>query len=75
MVDSATISADEGGLLTFGWDTVNFLGMVHNQKYNQSKCRLGSTNTIFNGASPAAGMPKFSLMNTITSGDINFPFK
>ena len=26
-----TISAEEGGMVTAGWDSVNFLGMVHNQ--------------------------------------------
>jgi hypothetical protein len=77
MVDSATISADEGGLLTFGWDTVNFLGMVHNQaKVSQPDVNAGSEaalTAIFNSDSPTSGMPKFGLMNTITSSDIDFP--
>jgi len=30
-VGAATISAEEGGLLVMGWDTVPFMGMVHNQ--------------------------------------------
>tara|TARA_R110000824_G_scaffold85718_1_gene212780 strand:- start:6233 stop:7999 length:1767 start_codon:yes stop_codon:yes gene_type:complete len=77
MVDSATISADEGGLLTFGWDTVNFLGMVHNQaKVSQPDVNAGSEaalTAIFNSDSPTSGMPKFGLMNSITSSDIDFP--
>ena len=31
-VGAATISAEEGGLLVMGWDTVPFMGGVHNQK-------------------------------------------
>ena len=31
MVGSATISAEEGGLVSMSWDGVNFMGMVHNQ--------------------------------------------
>ena len=68
MVDSASFAADEGGLLTFGWDTVNFLGMIHNQK-NQATV---STN-LFSSDSAGAGMPKFSIMNDIEAGDITFP--
>ena len=30
-IGSMTISAEEGGMVTAGWDSVNFLGMVHNQ--------------------------------------------
>ena len=68
MVDSASISGEEGGLLTFGWDTVNFMGMVHNQK---NQATVGTT--LFNGDSAGAGMPKFSVMNSITASDIDFP--
>ena len=31
MIGSATISAEEGGLVSMSWDGVNFMGMVHNQ--------------------------------------------
>ena len=31
-VGAATISAEEGGLLVMGWDTIPFMGMSHNQK-------------------------------------------
>jgi len=33
-VGAATISAEEGGLLVMGWDTIPFMGMSHNQKLN-----------------------------------------
>jgi hypothetical protein len=32
MVGSATIAAEEGGLVTMSWDSVPFMGMVHNIK-------------------------------------------
>ena len=32
MVGSASISAEEGGLVTMSWDSVPFMGMVHNIK-------------------------------------------
>jgi len=31
-VGSATISAEEGGVLMMSWDSVDFLGMIHSQK-------------------------------------------
>ena len=69
MVDAASITAEEGGLLTFGWDTVNFMGMLHNQEDQGD----AGTN-IFNSTNAAAGMPKFAVMNTISgTSDINFP--
>ena len=68
MVDSASITAEEGGLLTMGWDTVNFMGMLHNQK-NQGTV---STNE-YNGDSSTAGMPKYAIMNDVESTDITFP--
>ena len=77
MVDSSTISADEGGLLTFGWDTVNFMGMIHNQaKVSTPDVNPGSESAltaIYNTSNPAAGMPKFGLMNSITADDVDFP--
>jgi len=78
MVDSATITAEEGGLLTFGWDTVNFMGMVHNQaKVSQSDVDIGSEaalTTLYNSSDQPAGMPKYALMNTISgTDDISFP--
>jgi len=66
MVDSATISADEGGMLMMSWDTVNFLNMAHNQR-NQTTV---STND-YNSASVAANLPRFSLMQSIDTDDVN----
>ena len=70
MVDSATISADEGGLLAFGWDTINFLGMTHNQA---DQATVANNIYADGGGSEDAGMPKYSIMNSITSSDISFP--
>jgi len=33
---SATIAAEEGGMVTMSWDDVSFLGMVHNQKQSSA---------------------------------------
>tara|TARA_R100001082_G_C4359968_1_gene158828 strand:- start:663 stop:2312 length:1650 start_codon:yes stop_codon:yes gene_type:complete len=60
-VGNATISADEGGMLMMSWDSVNFLGMIHNQKTN-SNFGSGSTN-----------VPFYSLMKTVTSSNVNLP--
>ena len=59
-VGSASISAEEGGMVTMSWDSVNFLGMIHNQQFNSAF----STSTKH---------PFYSLMKTIDSGDVNFP--
>jgi hypothetical protein len=72
MVDSASIAAEEGGLLTVGWDTVNFMGMVHNQEEQAGAGAAGAdVNSIYPDG--IAGMPKFAIMSDIESGDIDFP--
>jgi len=35
-VGAATIAAEEGGLLVMGWDTIPFMGGVHNQKLDDN---------------------------------------
>ena len=66
MVGSATITAEEGGMLMMSWDTVEFQSMLHNQQ-NQTTV---STN-LYNGSNPAANMPRFSLMQQIDKDDVN----
>ena len=76
-VDSCTISADEGGMLLIGWDTVTFQDMFHNQQeVSQPNVNPGSeaANTgIFSGDSMSAGMPRFTEMADISTGDITLP--
>jgi len=67
-IDSTTITAEEGGMVTMSWDGVNFLNMVHNQ-LNQSTV---STN-IYSSDSTGAGMPRYGLMQAIDSDDIGQP--
>ena len=66
-IGATTLTAEEGGMLTMGWDGVNFLGMTHNQK-------LGS---YFDDASGSENVdiPFYSLMQEISSATIanNFP--
>ena len=59
-VGSASISAEEGGLVTMSWDGVQFLGMITNQQYNT-------------GFSSSTNHPFYSLMQKIDSDDVNFP--
>ena len=66
MVGSATISAEEGGMVSMSWDSVNFLNMVHNQ---QEQTTLATN--LYSGASIQANMPRFGLMQQIDSDDIN----
>ena len=58
MIGSTTISAEEGGLVTMSWDSVNFLDMVHNQQ-SQTNSQL------FSGGSVTSNLPRFGLMQAI----------
>ena len=64
MIGSSTISAEEGGMVTMSWDSVNFLNMVHNQA-NQSTVGTASGD-LYDGASVEANMPRFGLMQLLT---------
>ena len=66
MIGSAVIAAEEGGLVTMSWDSVNFLDMVHNQN-NQTSSQL------YSGASVAASMPRYALMQAIDVDDVGQP--
>jgi hypothetical protein len=57
-VGAATISAEEGGLLVMGWDTISFMGMIHNQK-------LDPSSTITGG-----DVPFHSIFKTIGDTDL-----
>jgi len=73
MVGSMTLSAEEGGLLTCGWDTVPFMEMVHNQKGHTRTAPV--LNAGYGGGSlsdsATTDMPRFALMQSITGSDIN----
>ena len=60
LIGSATLAADEGGMLNMSWDGVNFQGMVHNQAQG-------------NSLSTTAAVPHSGLMQTIASTDVDFP--
>ena len=66
MIGSSVIAAEEGGLVTMSWDSVNFLDMVHNQN-NQTGSQL------YPGASVAASMPRYALMQSIDVDDVGQP--
>ena len=71
MIGSSTISAEEGGMLSMSWDSVNFLNMVHNQQ-NQKTVGDASGDDYY-GASIAANMPRYGLMQAIDSDDVGEP--
>ncbi|HAI45036.1 MAG TPA: hypothetical protein DCM40_46630 [Maribacter sp.] len=68
MVDSTTISAEEGGMVTMSWDGVNFLDMIHNQA---SQTTVGTN--LYNGSSVAHNMPRYALTQSITATDVGAP--
>ncbi len=69
MVGSMTLGAEEGGLLTVGWDGVPFMNMIHNQKGLVNVAGpYGSSST--SGAA-VTDLPGFALMQKITSSDVN----
>ena len=61
-----TIAAEEGGMVTMGWDSVNFLNMVHNQA---NQITVGAS-SLYTGASVTANMPRYGLMQNIDHDDI-----
>jgi len=67
MVDSSTISAEEGGMLTMSWDGVQFLNMFHNQE-NQTTLSTG----LYSSDSTTSGMPRYALTQAIDLNDVNW---
>ena len=69
MVGSMTLTAEEGGLLTCGWDGIPFMDMVHNQlKHTGYSGSYGSAQYT---SSDASDIPRFALMQKITVDDVN----
>lgn len=60
-VGNASISAEEGGMLSMSWNTVDFLGMIHNQ----------IAATIPGGGSTLT--PFYGAMQPIVSSDVDEP--
>ena len=56
-VSSATISAEEGGLVQMSWDSIPFMGMVHN-------IAEGFGNSARIGDSATGGLPGYTLTGT-----------
>ena len=79
MIGSATLSAEEGEMLSMSWDSVNFLNFAHNQR-NQITLATGGSNApqagdLYYGASITANMPRFGLMQSIDTSDVGEPDK
>ncbi len=71
MVDSATLSGEEGGLLSYGWDSVPFMGMVHNQYDYDGK--TNDLSSAYPGGPSNTELPGFAVMQTIASNAIGHP--
>jgi hypothetical protein len=62
-IGSASLNAEEGGMVTMSWDGVPFLGMVHNQSvHTEHLAGYGSNNVPFAG-----------LMQSIDADNVDFP--
>ena len=57
-IGSMSLSAEEGGLLTAGWDGVQFLDMVHNVK------------THYNLATDNKRMPRYTAMHEMSASNV-----
>ena len=68
MIGSTTITAEEGGIVSMSWDSVNFLNMVHNQ---ENQVDVGTN--LYNGASITHNMPRYGLMQPIDASDVGMP--
>ena len=66
MIGSCSISAEEGGMVSMSWDSVNFLNMVHNQR---SQATVGTN--LYSGANVVHNMPRWGLMQPIDEADVN----
>ena len=55
-IGSMTLSGEEGGMVTGSWDSINFLGFIHNQKTTSAATHNG-------------GMPFYSVMQTIKGAE------
>jgi hypothetical protein len=63
-IGQLTLEAEEGELLNASWDSVNFMGMVHNQA-----TRLGAGDLGYG----ATKMPMHALMHNITNTQVEYP--
>lgn len=77
MIGSSTITAEEGGMVTMSWDSVNFLNMTHNQANQKTLASGGSSapasGDLYYNASVAANMPRYALMQPIDTNDVGMP--
>ena len=63
-VGQLSLEAEEGELLNASWDSVNFMGMVHNQEDYTGKSDLGYG---------SAKMPMFGRLHNITNTQVEYP--
>ena len=69
LVGAMTIAAEEGGLLTVGWDGVPFTDMVHNQKAHTGVSGPYGSGSLSD--SNITDMSRYTLMQSIVAADVN----
>ena len=68
LIGGMTISAEEGGLLTCGWDTATFLGMLHSvQNSDRSNVPLQRFTPMHDIAKTDIGTPSNAVDNSTTN--------
>jgi len=69
MVGSMTLAAEEGGLLTCGWDGVPFTDMIHNQKGHTGVA--GPYGGALYSDKAATDISRYAMMQKILAADVN----
>ena len=71
-VGAATLSAEEGGLLVMGWDTIPFMGAVHNQSADPNSSITGG-DVPFYGVTQSIESDNVGSKTTAGSAAITYP--
>ena len=72
-VGAATLSAEEGGLLVMGWDTVPFMGMLHNQFADPNSTIGTNIDVPFSGTFQTIEDDNIGSKTTAASAAITMP--
>ena len=71
-VGAATIAAEEGGLMVMGWDTIPFMGGIHNQKLDPNSSITGGDVPFYGITQPIAS-DNVGSKTTDASTAISYP--
>lgn len=71
-VGAATLAAEEGGLMVMGWDTIPFMGGLHNQKLDPNSSITGG-DVPFYGLTQSIASDNVGSKTTVASTAISYP--